>query len=192
MSLRLIRAAGDIESSDAFHEARLLLLLEHAAGNGEDAKPIEGIMKLAKLDFFVRYPNCLSRALEALPVADRPKRGVDTNIPEEDRNTIEARMIRFRYGPWDMRYRRWLGVLAAKGLIDIYASGRTVHTRITSQGRMVAASIMTAYPEHKNLGDRCRLVVRAFSDMGATKLKNFVYQVIPELNGMQWGEEIEL
>lgn len=191
MSLRLVRAAGVIEKSDAFHEARLLLLLDIAGGSGEQAKPVEGIMKLAKLDFFVRYPNCLARALDALPSSDRPKRGVDMNIPEEDRDTIEARMIRFRYGPWDTRYRRWLGVLAAKGLIDVYACGRTVHSRITTQGRSVASTMM-ANAEHKSLGERCRLVVRAFAGMGATKLKDFVYRVIPELNGMPWGKEIEL
>ena len=191
MSLNLLRAAGVIENTDAFHEARLLLLLDLAGGTGEQAKPVDGIMKLAKLDFLIRYPNCLARAIAGLPESARPRRGININIPEEDRDTIEAHMIRFRYGPWDTRYRRWLGVLAAKGLVEIYANGRTVHTRVTIDGRKIAAELV-ARTEYKGLAERCKLVIRAFGDMGATRLKDYIYTVIPELNGMPWGEEIDL
>ncbi len=54
---------------------------------------MQGIMKLAKMDFLLRYPNCLVRALKAIG-----KEAAAQEIPEEERNTIEARMIRFRFG----------------------------------------------------------------------------------------------
>jgi hypothetical protein len=96
MSLRLIKTAATIENTDEFHQARLLLLLNAASGHGDDLKPVDGIMKLAKMDFLLRYPNCLARVMDALP---KPKRAAQVAIPEEDLDTVEAKMIRFRYGP---------------------------------------------------------------------------------------------
>lgn len=60
MSLKLVHLASDIEHSDDFHVARLILLI--SAASGRSNKPVQGIMKLAKLDFLLRYPNCLVRA----------------------------------------------------------------------------------------------------------------------------------
>lgn len=64
MSLKLVHLAAEIEHSDDFHVARLILLLKAAAGRND--RPVEGIMKLAKMDFLLRYPNCLVRALKAI------------------------------------------------------------------------------------------------------------------------------
>lgn len=32
--------------------------------------------------------------------------------------------------------------------------------------------------------------MKAVGAMPATKLKDFVYQIVPEITGMKWGEEI--
>lgn len=42
MSLRLIKAAAAIETTDEFHQARLLLLLNAASGRSDDPKPVDG------------------------------------------------------------------------------------------------------------------------------------------------------
>jgi hypothetical protein len=191
MSLRLIKAAAAIEATDEFHQARLLLLLNAASGRGDDPKPVDGIMKLAKMDFLLRYPNCLARALDAFPATSNSIRSVEVAIPEEDIDTIEARMIRFRYGPWDNRYRRWLGVLAAKGLVSVWLQGRTVRVAVSRQGRELARSLADR-PEFAGLAQRSRVIVTTVGHMGATALKNFVYKTFPELNSMKWGESIEL
>ena len=191
MSLRLIKTVAAVETTDEFHQARLLVLLNAASGLGDEPKPVDGIMKLAKMDFLLRYPNCFVRALAALPEAKRPKRASKLEIPEQDQNTIEARMIRFRYGPWDKRYRRWLAVLAAKGLATTWLEGRTVRVAATHQGCELAKSLADR-EEFKGLAERSGLIVTAFGSMGATSLKEFVYQTFPELNAMKWGENIEL
>lgn len=191
MSLRLVKAAAAIENTDEFHQARLLLLLSAASGRTDDPKPVDGIMKLAKLDFLLRYPTCLVRALKALPPDSRPRRATRLTIPEQDLDTVEARMIRFRYGPWDGRYRRWLGVLAAKGLVTIWVQGRTVRVSITKPGREVADNIAER-SEFEGLAQRSQVIVSAFGHMGGTTLKEFVYRTFPELNAMKWGERIEL
>jgi hypothetical protein len=191
MSLRLIKTAAAIEATDEFHQARLLLLLNAASGRGDDPKPVDGIMKLAKMDFLLRYPNCLVRALNALPADSQSKRIASVVITDEDRDTVEAKMIRFRYGPWDPRYRRWLSLLAAKGLISIYMKGRTVRVAVTNEGRDLARSL-SALDEFEGLAQRSKVIVSTVGHMGATTLKDFVYKTFPELNGMKWGESIAL
>jgi hypothetical protein len=33
------------------------------------------------------------------------------------------------------------------------------------------------------------MVIKAVGSMTATKLKDFVYEIVPEITGMKWGEE---
>lgn len=184
MSLKIINLACAVEQSDEFHLARLLLLLKTAGGRS--GKPVQGIMKLAKLDFLLRYPNCLVRVLKELD------RNSDAQaIPETERNTIEARMIRFRYGPWDKRYRRWIGLLVAKELAHTYLEGRTVNVKLTAAGQSIAEQL-SGLGEFQPLVRRSHLVASTVGSFSATKLKDFIYKVFPEIVDMQWGEHIDL
>jgi hypothetical protein len=184
MSLKIVHLAAEIENSDDFHIARLILLLNAAAGRSD--KPVKGIMKLAKMDFLLRYPNCLYRALKAIG-----KEADAKEIPANELNTIEARMIRFRYGPWDKRYRRWIGLLVSKGLADTYLEGRTVNVKLTPAGKIVAEQL-SALEEFRPIANRSKIVVSAIGGYSATKLKEFIYEVFPEIIDMQWGRCIEL
>ncbi len=184
MSLKLVHLAAEIECSDEFHVARLILLLKAAAGRSD--KPIKGIMKLAKMDFLLRYPNCLARVLKAIG-----KEAKAQEIPTEELNTIEARMIRFRYGPWDKRYRRWIGLLVAKRLAHTYLEGRTVNVKLTDAGIDVAAQLFKL-AEFRPIANRSQIVVSAVGSYSATRLRDFIYDVFPEIVDMQWGRHIEL
>jgi hypothetical protein len=184
MSLRIVHLAADIEQSDAFHLARILILL--SASSGRSNKPIQGIMKLAKMDFLLRYPNCLARVLE-----DLGKNKDAETIPPEQRNTIEARMVRFRYGPWDERYRRWIALLVSKSLVEAYLEGRTVNIRLTTSGADIAESLREK-SEFEELSRRGKMVNSAVGSLGATALKEYIYKVIPEIVNMKWGKEITL
>lgn len=137
MSLTIVRAAQEIENCDDFHVARILLLLQASAGRSD--KPVKGIMKLAKLDFLVRYPSGLVRVLEKLK---RQKQADEIRTQEGE--TIEAKMIRFRFGPWDERYRRWIGIMSAKGLANTFVEGRTVNVKLTELGVSVAIDLVKA------------------------------------------------
>jgi hypothetical protein len=182
MSLLLVRAIAATENSDEFHLGRILLLL--LAADGRSSGFVEGITKLAKLDFLLRYPNCLERALLAVH-----KKTETARIQPYERTTIESKMIRFKYGPWDDRYRRWIGLLAARGLIVAELKGRTVTIGLTDKGRAVAQQFASdnAYDD---LHLRSELVVKTFGSMTASRIKNFVYETFPELETMKWGEEI--
>lgn len=187
MSINLVRAINAVETSDELHLGRLLILL--LAVDRKTSKPnatVEGITKLAKLDFLLRYPNCLERALVALN-----KDSTLAKVESYERTTIEAKMIRFKYGPWDTRYRRWISLLVSKGLVYAELRGRTVHIGLTANGQQVAA-IFTRDDAYNHLFNRGQVIVKTFGNFSASRIKDFVYQVFPELETMKWGEEIVL
>ena len=110
MSFSLVRSVARLEQADELHLARLLVLLGAATKRrrtSDKEKTIKGITKLAKLDFLLRYPNCLERALKVLNYDP-----VEANVQDYERDSVESSMIRFKYGPWDDRYRRWIGLLS--------------------------------------------------------------------------------
>jgi hypothetical protein len=186
MSLRIIDAAIETEQANQLHEARLLLLLRYVTKNGEVS--VDGIMKLAKIDFLLRYPLYFQRLVDRLNT-DR-KRKIAVPIKEFESDTVESKMIRFRYGPWDPRYRRWIGILVAKGLADTYLQGKTVHIKLTQRGTEIASTIAEA-EDFRDLAERSELVAKTVGSRSGTWLKETIYEVVPELTGMTWGEEIE-
>ncbi len=189
MSLRIVRAAARTESADALHLARLLLLLLSADASkttvATKAKAVEGITKLAKLDFLLRYPVYLERALKELGIPEQ-----DANVLPRERTTVETKMIRFRYGPWDDRYRRWLGLLHARGLVKLSADGRKVEIGLTDRGRNLALDL-AGNPDFHEMARRGAVVVDAVGNMAATAIKDFVYRIVPEITGLRWGVEID-
>jgi len=191
MSLKILQLAAAVENSDEFNEARLLLLLKAAAGKEETAKPLDGIMKLAKMDFLLRYPNMLVRALNVIGESKKYALAAAAAIPEEDRDTIEARMIRFRFGPWDPRYRRWLSILVAKQLAIVYREGRTVKIQLSKKG-LAMAEQLAEVEAFKPLAERARVVNSAVGNMPSSKITAFVYKIAPEIINMKWGNAIEL
>ncbi|MBP2486024.1 hypothetical protein JOH50_001751 [Rhizobium leguminosarum] len=185
MSLSVLKAASDAENADSLHLARLLILLRSADKRGRNhAKPVEGITKLAKLDFLLRYPLYLERALVSLG-----KSPSGAAVLPRERTTVETKMIRFRYGPWDGRYRRWLSLLSARGLISLSMSGRKIEIGLTDAGRILADDLGD-HPAFQDLTARGAVIIGVVGAMSATKLKDFVYQIVPEITGMKWGEEI--
>ena len=157
-------------------EARLLLLID-AFTSG--IKALEGRTKLAKLDFLLRYPDFMSRALKI--------RNPDAvlELKHSEVNNIETRMVRYRYGPWDPSYYAILGRLIGKGLIETVPITRGVGYRTTQSGRSVA----TKFAENENWAEvavRIRLLRRHFDLKGST-LKDFIYKNFPEVTNASWG-----
>jgi hypothetical protein len=94
-----------------FHAARLLLLLSICGTSGS----INSLTKMAKLDFFARYPEFFLAARASILPSSQ-----DTgNRVSESNEAIESAMIRHHYGPWDKRYYHVLAYLEAKSLITV-------------------------------------------------------------------------
>lgn len=160
-------------------EARLLLLID-AFSTARSS--LEGRTKLAKLDFLLRYPLFLRRALSVRA----PEQGWPLSGPHEE--NIENRMIRYRYGPWDPSYFALLGRLFGKGLVELVPIRGGLGYRTTNQGSQLAARLAATEPWTETQA-LIGLLKRHFNLSGST-LKAFVYEHFPEVTAAKWGEQL--
>jgi hypothetical protein len=178
----LMEIVTSLDRDEDVHLARILVLLR--AFQEADKPAIEGITKLAKLDFLLRYPSCLQKALRA--------RGVrDEQIPVDDFEalTIEARMVRYRFGPWDHRYRKFLNILAARGLVSVALDGNTINIDLTNTG-CLAANELIRHDAFARVFARAKLL-KKYINLKARALMEFIYETFPELASLEYNEGIE-
>lgn len=166
-------------------EARLLLLIDAFSrkSNG-DVRHLEGRVKLAKLDFLLRYPRHLRQVL--LAHGARPDQ-VATIDPNEA--PLDARMMRYRYGPWDPSYYAVLGSLVGRGLVEVTPLGGSTGFgyRTSADGSQLAADLRTD-ESFTHMSDRLRLL-RRYLDKSGTTLKNYLYE-LPEIADATWHEDL--
>lgn len=160
-------------------EGRLLLLIT-AFSRG--SRVLEGRTKLAKLDFLLRYPHYLQRALEIRRPGGEPL--VDLDEPVD----IEGSMVRYRYGPWDPSYFALLGRLMGKGLVEPVPFSRGLGYKATQKGRTVAQQL-SAEPTWKLVGDRIDVLKLHFNLAGTTLMK-FIYDHFPDVTQATWGDRL--
>jgi hypothetical protein len=179
-----VQTVADLDQSPELHAARLLLLLdafaEHCQGGA-----IEGLTKLAKLDFLLRYPVMLERALES-----KGRSTQEVQLEDHERHSVESEMVRYRFGPWDHRYREFLNILVAKGLASISIEGHKVVIAATEQGRNCARHIASDQL-FEQYSRRAKLLKRHF-DMTATNLMRFIYATFPEIVSLRSNTRISI
>jgi len=160
-------------------EIRLLLLIDAFSRQREG---LQGRTKLAKLDFLLRYPAFLKRALRA--------KNVEVGDDEVflSPNPIEQRMVRYRFGPWDPSYFALLGSLIGRGLIGVVPYNRGLGYKTTDKGAELART-MRSDPSWQKVSTSTELLHRHFNLAGTT-LKGFVYQTFPEVSEARWTEEL--
>jgi len=112
-------------------------------------------------------------------------------VKDYERSTLESKMIRFKYGPWDFRYRRWLNLLTSRDLATVELQKKTIVISITEKGQRIAEQF-SVDASYRDIYFRSQLVINTFGKMTSSGIKNFVYQVFPELETMKWGEDILL
>ncbi|ROR46572.1 hypothetical protein [Kitasatospora cineracea] len=155
-------------------QARLLLLIDAFGKPG-----VEGRMKLAKLDFLLRYPDRFA----ALLAARAP--GVAVGEDPWLTGAIEQRMIRYRYGPWDPAYYGLLGALVGKRLITTRQHGNVAVYAVTESGHGVA-SALSITDSWRAVRSRTQLLRRYFNFTG-TSLKDLIYETFPDIAEADWG-----
>ncbi len=160
-------------------EARLLLLID-AFSTGTSA--LEGRTKLAKLDFFLRYPRFLQRALE---IREPNHRIV---VPLDESTNIENRMVRYRFGPWDPAYFALLGRLIGKQLIQTISTPKGLSYKVTELGHATAEKLASdeSWAETASI---IKLLKRHLDLQGST-LKDFIYTNFPEVSEARWGNQL--
>jgi hypothetical protein len=179
MSLPL--SADDIVE---FHAARLLLLVDICGTGGR----IDGLTKMAKMDFFARYPQFFEVARKAV-----------TTVPPHVFNgkgspadlTVESAMIRHHYGPWDKRYYQVLAVLEAKQLITVTKKNRSFSIALTALGKNRTAALL-ARPSFHGLVERMKDIKRTFGGKSGNAIKDLIYELFKsEIAQRPLGEVIE-
>ncbi len=178
----LVETIAQLDGDPDLHAARLLVLLSAFSGTGQQ-DAVEGLTKLAKLDFLLRYPVMLERALKAKGQSTR-----DVHLGDHERLSVESEMVRYRFGPWDHRYREFLNILVGKGLVAVSVEGRKVVIGLTERGHTLALEL-SASPEFQDYARRSSLLKRHF-DVQATTLMRFIYETFPEVVTLRSNERI--
>jgi hypothetical protein len=163
----------------AYHQARVLLLITAVAAEQGHARKLDGLTKLAKLDFLLRYPALASTVLDPLDPYDPRLHLANEDVREP--TAVEAPMTRYKYGPWDDRYYTIIGALIGRGLLR-YARGRqgSVALAPTPAGKKLAAE-MTGNAQWSEIADRCKAIAQASTGMTGNALKDLIYQRLADL-----------
>jgi hypothetical protein len=159
----------------AYHQARVLLLVAAVAGTPGAGRKLDGLTKLAKLDFLIRYPALAQR------VIDDARADIRLEPSEDDAREAEAPMVRYKYGPWDDRYYPVIGALVGRGLLA-YTRGRrgSVALRCTPQGRALARALSTS-EAWRDVAARCEAVAEHVGARTGSQLKALIYKRLPEI-----------
>jgi len=165
-------------------EGRVLLLINAFSGTPSRPRELEGRVKLAKIDFLIRYPTYLVRVLRLRGVPETTLATVET-----DRDPLEDRMIRYRYGPWDPAYYAVLGSLIGRGLVEALPVPRGIGYRATLTGRALAHELRLD-ESWADVDVRARLAKRHLDKAGST-LKALLYEAIPEMTNATWRQELD-
>lgn len=162
----------------AYHQIRVLLLVTAVAAEPEHSRKLDGLTKLAKLDFFVRYPALASVVLDELG-ADRRLHLSDEDVLNP--TVVQDPMTRYKYGPWDDRYYPVIGALVSRGLLK-YGTGRkgSVSLIPTAPGKALAADL-SKDPVWSDVADRCAAVAEASRGMSGNALKERIYERLATL-----------
>lgn len=157
-------AADDILE---FHAARLLLLMQYCGTAGR----IDGLTKMAKLDFFIRYPDFFEVARVAIT-----KNPSDAAPSANAQQAVEASMVRHHYGPWDKRYYHVLAHLEAKQLINVAKEKKSYQISLTALGKD-RAKLLAERSSFAPLVARLNQVKKVFGAKSGTYLKDLIYRL---------------
>jgi hypothetical protein len=172
----------------AYHQARVLLLVDAVAATQGHQGKVDGLTKLAKLDFLLRYPALAPAVLDRLSAAD-PRLRLPAGEAASPADA-EAPMIRYKYGPWDDRYYAIIGALVGRGLLR-YMPGRrgSVALAPTPAGRELAGHLAAA-DEWGDVAERSQAIAESSAGMSGNALKTLIYQRLASLMDRQFGEVI--
>lgn len=166
-----------------YHQARLLLLIGTLAG---ESGSIDGLTKIAKTDFLLRYPVFLERLNASINLPGlRPEIAPDNN----EREAVESRMIRYKYGPWDDKYYSIIGGLVGRGLIEMFPRGKTFGVRLTPGGAAIY-NVLQLDPSWRIVSARCKFIKEHYGRFSGNRIKNLVYENLPDVVDRAHRQEI--
>lgn len=157
--------------------ARLMILINDLCGIQHNKK-IDGVNKLAKLDFLLKSPTYLKKGLLRLNTK------VTIEVTNVEADSIENRLQQYRYIPWDEEYRKYLNVIIAKGLIDIFFEKDDYFIQISELGIQVSEALKEDrfFKEYSN---RSKIISTHFGSYSEGYLNNFFAINFPEIGSFK-------
>jgi hypothetical protein len=161
------------------------LLIDGFSRRTTGPRTLEGRVKLAKLDFLLRYPRHLATVLDS-----RGLRAAERKSLESQDSPLESRMMRYRYGPWDPSYFAVLGSLVGRGLIEVVPAEGT--NTLGYRSTLMGSALAERFKEDGAFDDVIGRVVllRRHLDLTGESLKKMLYE-LPEVADATWHEELE-
>lgn len=162
-----------IRQRDIEHQQlRILILISEVASIPGNASKLDGLTKLAKLDFLTRYPAAQPLVADVL----------DGFVSERNRVihlSPDLPMMRYKFGPWDDRYYPVLGALVGRGLAS-YAKGRRggVAISLSPQGRKLIKTLRQD-SRWSAVFDSYHSVASQFGLETGNRLKEAIYTALP-------------
>lgn len=153
--------------------ARLMILINDLCGVQHNKK-IEGVNKLAKLDFLLKSPSYLKRGLTNI------RTNVTIDIKSFEINSIESKMNLYSYIPWDENYRKLLNIIIAKGLVNITFEKDDYFIQITKAGITIADKLLKDR-YFKEFSNRSKIISTHFGLYSEGYLNNFFGLHFPEI-----------
>jgi hypothetical protein len=112
----------------------------------------------------------------------------EVNLRISSEETVESKMVRYRYGPWDPSYFALLGSLIGRGLVEPVPTLRGIAYRATNKGKTLANKISDTEP-WSEIAASCKLLKANF-DLSGTSLREFIYKHFPEVVEAGWGKAL--
>lgn len=181
-----VRSSGLLAEDLEHQQLRVLALISAVAAVPGNANRLDGLTKLAKLDFIARYPGLEPEINQALFGHAAGALG-STSSP----SLTAAPMIRYRYGPWDDRYYPVIGALVGRGLVRFSKGKRgAVGMSLTPLGKKLAKLLESDMAWSPVLA-RYREVADRFGGQNGTSLKEAIYKALPNLMNTPFGTELK-
>ncbi|SDJ08478.1 hypothetical protein SAMN05444157_1655 [Frankineae bacterium MT45] len=163
----------------AYHQSRVLMLIDAVASEPGHNRKLDGLTKLAKLDFLVRYPALATFILDGLDEQD-----TRLHLAAEDRllpTDVADPMVRYKYGPWDDRYYPVVGALVSRELVR-YARGRRGSVALvpTAKGRGLVGELRND-AGWQDVADRCVAIAQASTGLTGNAIKERIYERLADL-----------
>lgn len=151
---------------------RTLILLYAFKGRNNNGK-IEGISRYANLDFLLRYPLTLHKALNILDI-----KNIELKILPYEAHTIEVSFIKDIYEPFGNNFRKIISILKSKSLIQIYVEKNKTFIGITNSGIDLVNSFQKENDAFKNTFLRANIIKKNLGLFSNKKIMEIILDAL--------------
>jgi DNA-binding PadR family transcriptional regulator len=142
---------------------------------------------LAKLDFFVRYPDFFKQIQLHLS----EDKGSALNLDTANTGLVESSMIRYKYGPWDSRYYQLLAYLEGRRLLEVTKGSKGSFVFKLTEAGLEIARRFAQEDSYSELCQHMKEVKDLIGGKSGGVLKSLIYKVFDkEIASLPMGEII--